>query len=62
MGFDAKGNGFPFSDLIQAVLPSFLTLFSPLYSGSRPRPAIWAVGGAPRTAHSSASPSCWRWA
>lgn len=45
MGFDAKGNGFPFSDLIQAVLPSFLTLFSPLYFGIAGLVlAIWAVG------------------
>lgn len=33
MGFDAKGNGFPYQDLIQVVLPHIVSLFSPLYVG-----------------------------
>ncbi|MFQ3565513.1 MAG: YfhO family protein [Aggregatilineales bacterium] len=33
MGFDAKGNGFPFQDVIQFVYPGILTLWSPLYVG-----------------------------
>lgn len=31
--FDAKGNGFPFKDLLQYVFPTQLSLFSPLYIG-----------------------------
>jgi hypothetical protein len=33
MGFDAKGNGFPFQDVIQLVYPGLMTLWSPLYVG-----------------------------
>jgi hypothetical protein len=33
MGFDAKGNGFPYQDLIQILFPGFMTLWSPLYMG-----------------------------
>jgi hypothetical protein len=33
MNFDAKGNGFPFSDIVQVLFPGFLTLWSPLYIG-----------------------------
>ncbi len=32
-GYDAKGNGFPFQDVLQFVFPNLLSLFSPLYSG-----------------------------
>lgn len=31
--YDAKGNGFPFKDVLQFVFPSQLSLFSPLYIG-----------------------------
>ena len=33
LGYDAKGNGFPFRDFIQFIFPSLLSLFSPLYIG-----------------------------
>lgn len=33
LGYDAKGNGFPFQDLLQMVFPGVLTVFSPLYVG-----------------------------
>ena len=33
MDFDAKGNGFPFSDIAQVLFPGYLTLWSPLYAG-----------------------------
>ncbi|MBL8144978.1 MAG: hypothetical protein JNL34_01220 [Anaerolineae bacterium] len=33
LGYDAKGNGFPFHDLLQMVFPGVLTVFSPLYAG-----------------------------
>ena len=33
LGFDAKGNGFPFQDLAQFVFPGTVSLFSPLYVG-----------------------------
>lgn len=33
MGFDEKGNGFPYYDVAQALYPGFITLFSPLYAG-----------------------------
>jgi hypothetical protein len=33
MGFDAKGNGFSFQDLIQFVIPRVVTVWSPLYVG-----------------------------
>ncbi len=31
--YDAKGNGFPFQDLLQMAFPGVLTAFSPLYAG-----------------------------
>jgi hypothetical protein len=31
--YDAKGNGFPFKDLLQFLFPGLLSLFSPLYIG-----------------------------
>ncbi|MBZ0293760.1 MAG: YfhO family protein [Anaerolineae bacterium] len=31
--YDAKGNGFPFRDLIQLIYPGIMSLFSPLYVG-----------------------------
>ncbi len=33
IGFDARANGFPFSDLITILLPNVFTIWSPLYSG-----------------------------
>jgi hypothetical protein len=33
LGFSAKGNGFPFQDLAQFILPGSVSLFSPLYVG-----------------------------
>lgn len=33
LGFADKGNGFPFQDLVQFVLPGSVSLFSPLYVG-----------------------------
>ena len=33
LGFDAKGNGFPFQDALQMVVPGVLSVFSPLYAG-----------------------------
>ncbi|MFQ3535863.1 MAG: YfhO family protein [Aggregatilineales bacterium] len=33
LGFEAKGNGFPFNDLLQIVLPGLFSLYSPLYFG-----------------------------
>ena len=33
MGFDAKGNGFPFQDVAQILFPGFMTPWSPLYVG-----------------------------
>lgn len=33
LGFDAKGNGFPFQDVIQFVFPSIVSQWSPLYVG-----------------------------
>ncbi|MCS6834619.1 MAG: YfhO family protein [Anaerolineae bacterium] len=33
LGFDAKGNGFPFQDVIQFIWPGLVSLFSPLYVG-----------------------------
>ncbi|GAB5489826.1 MAG: hypothetical protein Phog2KO_00410 [Phototrophicaceae bacterium] len=32
-GYDAKGNGFPFQDVIQFIVPSSVSAFSPLYVG-----------------------------
>jgi hypothetical protein len=32
-GFDAKGNGFPFRDVIQFLFPNVVSLWSPLYVG-----------------------------
>lgn len=31
--YDAKGNGFPFQDVLQMVFPGLLTVYSPLYAG-----------------------------
>lgn len=33
LGFDAKGGGFPFQDVLQMVLPGSVSLWSPLYGG-----------------------------
>lgn len=33
LGFDAKGNGFPFQDIAQFIFPSSVSQFSPLYIG-----------------------------
>lgn len=33
LGFDAKGNGFPFKDVAQFILPGSVSLWSPLYVG-----------------------------
>jgi hypothetical protein len=33
LNFEGKGNGFPYQDLIQLVLPTLVSLFSPLYVG-----------------------------
>jgi len=33
LGFDAKGNGFPFQDVAQFLFPGVVSLFSPLYAG-----------------------------
>jgi hypothetical protein len=33
LGFDAKGNGFPFQDVIQFIFPNIVSLWSPLYVG-----------------------------
>ena len=33
MGFDAKGNGFPYQDVAQMLFPGFISLWSPLYMG-----------------------------
>ena len=33
LSFDAKGNGFPFKDILQFLFPTQLSLFSPLYIG-----------------------------
>lgn len=41
LGFDAKGNGFPFKDIAQFVLPGSVSLWSPLYIGI---PALFFVG------------------
>ena len=44
MSFDAKSNGFPYSDLAQILFPNFITLFSPLYFGIAGLVlAIWAA-------------------
>jgi hypothetical protein len=32
-GYDAKGNGFPFQDVIQFIFPGIVSLWSPLYVG-----------------------------
>ncbi len=41
LGFDAKGNGFPFKDIAQFVFPGSVSLWSPLYIGI---PALFFVG------------------
>lgn len=33
LGFDAKGNGFPFQDIIQFIFPGVVSQWSPLYVG-----------------------------
>lgn len=33
LGFDAKGNGFPFQDVVQFLFPAVVSLYSPLYIG-----------------------------
>ncbi|MDW8298923.1 MAG: YfhO family protein [Anaerolineae bacterium] len=33
LGFEAKGNGFPFHDLLQIIFPGLFSLYSPLYFG-----------------------------
>lgn len=33
LGFEAKGNGFPFQDVIQFIIPNVVTQWSPLYVG-----------------------------
>jgi hypothetical protein len=33
LGFEAKGGGFPFQDIIQLLYPGLVSLFSPLYVG-----------------------------
>jgi membrane protein YfhO len=33
LGFDAKGNGFPFQDMIQFIFPGLASVWSPLYVG-----------------------------
>ncbi len=33
LGFDAKGNGFPFQDVLQLIFPAVVSLWSPLYVG-----------------------------
>mgnify|MGYP000262079560 CR=1 FL=1 len=33
LGFDAKGNGFPFEDIAQFIFPGSVSAFSPLYVG-----------------------------
>lgn len=33
LGFDAKGGGFPFQDIIQMIFPGVVSLWSPLYVG-----------------------------
>ena len=41
LGFDAKGNGFPFKDVAQLLLPGSVSLWSPLYVGI---PALFFIG------------------
>jgi len=41
LGFDAKGNGFPFQDIAQFVFPGSVSLWSPLYIGI---PALFFIG------------------
>jgi hypothetical protein len=55
--FESQGNGFPISDLIQVIVPNWLTLWSPLYVGlvgislvllalwTRPNREVWFWGG-----------------
>jgi hypothetical protein len=52
MNFDAKGNGFPFSDIAQVFFPGFLTLWSPLYVGI-PGLVLAALAVARRVAYSA---------
>ncbi len=41
LGFDAKGNGFPFQDIAQFVIPGTVSLWSPMYIGI---PALFFIG------------------
>lgn len=56
MAYDAKGNGFPFQDVVQFVFPQVVSLFSPLFVGiaggvlaliaiikRRPQSGFWAA-------------------
>lgn len=43
LGFDEKGNGFPFKDIMQFIYPGSVSLWSPLYVGL---PALFLVGAA----------------
>lgn len=43
LGFDVKGNGFPFKDIMQFIYPDSVSLWSPLYVGL---PALFLVGAA----------------
>lgn len=43
LGFDAKGNGFLFKDIMQFIYPGAVSLWSPLYVGL---PALFLVGAA----------------
>lgn len=52
LGYDAKGNGFPFQDVLQFAFPSVVSLYSPLYIGIAPLVltllAAWRGGRAAR--------------
>ena len=43
LGFEIKGNGFPFKDIVQFVFPGSVSLWSPLYVGL---PALFFVAAA----------------
>ncbi|MFO7323275.1 MAG: YfhO family protein [Chloroflexota bacterium] len=56
MSYDAKGNGFPFQDIVQFIFPEIVSVFSPLYAGivglvlaliavvkRQPQTAFWAT-------------------
>src|SRR5690606_15540819 len=59
MDYDAKGNGFPFQDIVQFVYPGIMSVFSPLFVGVTglvlavlaawrrlPQSAFWAAAAA----------------